>query len=109
MDRIFNFSAGPATMPTAVLEKAQKELLNFDQSGMSIMEMSHRSKAFEDVLARAKSGIISLLNVPDNYDVLFIACSNNKIFKTIMRIMFHNMVYYWLTTYFYHGFGNLSG
>ena len=65
MTRKFNFSAGPATLPLSVLKKAQQELLDYDHHGMSIMEMSHRSKAFDDVLNRAKSGIINLYHIPD--------------------------------------------
>lgn len=71
-NRIHNFSAGPAVLPLSVLEKAQKELLNFRGSGMSIIEMSHRSKAFESVLASAKDGIRRLLSVPENYEILFL-------------------------------------
>eukprot|EP01047_Picozoa_sp_COSAG01_P082619 COSAG01_NODE_16948_length_1191_cov_1.549451_1_plen_68_part_10 len=56
--RIFNFSAGPATLPLSVLEQAQAELLNFEDSGMSVMEMSHRSKPFEAVLERAKASLV---------------------------------------------------
>ncbi|RAP29869.1 3-phosphoserine/phosphohydroxythreonine aminotransferase [Candidatus Marinamargulisbacteria bacterium SCGC AG-414-C22] len=90
MNRIFNFSAGPATMPIEVLKKAQEELLNFDFSGMSVMEMSHRSKSFENVLERAKSGIISLLNVPDNYDVLFIQGGASLQFSMVAKNLFQN-------------------
>jgi len=71
-DRIHNFSAGPAVLPVSVLEKAQSELLNFQGSGMSIMEMSHRSKTFESVLEAAKSGVRDVLSIPDNYDILFL-------------------------------------
>ncbi len=70
--RIYNFSAGPATLPLAVLEKAQKELLNFQDQGMSIMEMSHRSSTFEAVLANAKNGIKDVLAVPDTHEILFL-------------------------------------
>lgn len=70
--RIHNFSAGPAVLPLPVLEKAQQSLLNFDNNGMSIMEMSHRSAAFEAVLAQAKEGIQTLLAVPDTHEVLFL-------------------------------------
>jgi phosphoserine aminotransferase len=71
-DRIFNFSAGPATMPLPVLETAQKELLNFNDSGMSVMEMSHRSKDFEAVLFACEQNIKDLYSVPDDYAVLFL-------------------------------------
>lgn len=70
--KIYNFSAGPAILPQEVLEKAQRELLSFDGIGMSVMEISHRSKAFADVLERAESGIRDLLNVPHDYRVLFL-------------------------------------
>ena len=70
--RIFNFSAGPATLPWELLTRAQEECWNYNNEGMSIMEMSHRSKTFEEVHAHAKQGLIDLLNIPDNYDVLFL-------------------------------------
>ncbi|MBI60389.1 3-phosphoserine/phosphohydroxythreonine aminotransferase [bacterium] len=70
--RIFNFSAGPATLPIDVLAKAQKEFTNYQDTGMSIMEMSHRSGVFEAVLDRAKSGIKELLDVPDTHEILFL-------------------------------------
>jgi len=69
---IFNFSAGPAILPTEVLETAQRNLLSFDGIGMSVMEISHRSKTFARVLGRAESGIRRLLEVPENYRVLFL-------------------------------------
>ncbi len=70
--RIFNFSAGPATLPEEILKIAQEDLLNFKGTGMSIMEMSHRSKVFEAVLNQAKSGLVSLLDIPDTHEVLFL-------------------------------------
>lgn len=70
--RIHNFSAGPAAIPLPVLKKAQGEFLNFQGTGMSIMEMSHRSKEFEAVLARAIAGVKNVLGVPDDYAILFI-------------------------------------
>ena len=70
--RIFNFSAGPATLPEEILKIAQENLLNFNNTGMSIMEMSHRSKVFELVLDQAKTGLIKLLNIPSTHDVLFL-------------------------------------
>jgi phosphoserine aminotransferase len=71
-ERIFNFSAGPAVLPVPVLEKAQSELRALPGVGMSILEISHRSKVFEDVLARAEADIRQLANVPPNYRVLFL-------------------------------------
>ena len=71
-ERIFNFSAGPAVLPVPVLEQAQSELMALPGVGMSILEVSHRSKVFEDVLARAEADIRKLANVPSNYRVLFL-------------------------------------
>ncbi|MDQ3323422.1 MAG: 3-phosphoserine/phosphohydroxythreonine transaminase [Acidobacteriota bacterium] len=71
-ERIYNFSAGPAILPTEVLEKAQREMLSLNGIGMSVMEISHRSKHFEPILAGALGGIRELLNVPENYRILFL-------------------------------------
>ena len=71
-ERIFNFSAGPAVLPVPVLEQAQRDLVSLPDVGMSILEVSHRSKVFEDVLARAEADIRQLAGVPSNYRVLFL-------------------------------------
>ncbi len=71
-ERIYNFSAGPAVLPVSVLEKAQGEMLSLNGIGMSVMEISHRSKHFEPILESAISGIRELLQVPDNYKILFL-------------------------------------
>ena len=71
-ERIFNFSAGPAVLPVPVLEEAQRELLSLPGVGMSVMEISHRSKTFDEIIGRAESGVRELLNVPDNYRILFL-------------------------------------
>jgi phosphoserine aminotransferase len=70
--RIYNFSAGPACLPLPVLEKAQSEMTSLGGIGMSVMEVSHRSKHFEPILESAGQGIRELLNVPDNYKILFL-------------------------------------
>ena len=70
--RIYNFSAGPAVLPTEVLEKAQSELLSLNGIGMSVMEISHRSEHFEPILASAEQGLRELLDVPENYKILFL-------------------------------------
>ena len=72
MSRIHNFNAGPAAMPQAVLEKAQSELLELAGSGMSVMEMSHRSKEFQQIVEGAEAGIRHLMGVPEEYVVLFL-------------------------------------
>lgn len=71
-DRVFNFSAGPCTLPVPVLEKARDELLNYRGTGMSVMEMSHRSKAYEAIIAKTEADLRTLMGVPDNYKVVFL-------------------------------------
>lgn len=71
-DRVYNFSAGPSMLPLAVLEKVQKELLNYDGSGQSVMEMSHRSKEFKKIAEEAEANLRKLMHIPDNYKVLFV-------------------------------------
>ena len=71
-DRSYNFSAGPATMPESVLEEIRDEMLNYRGSGMSVMEMSHRSKVYQQIIDEAEQDLRDLMNIPDNYKVLFI-------------------------------------
>jgi len=73
MTRIFNFCAGPATLPLPVLEKARDELLNFNGIGMSVMEISHRSAEFDEVADRAEACLRRLMSIPDDYAVMFLA------------------------------------
>lgn len=72
MERVYNFSAGPSMLPLSVLEKAQSELLCYRDSGMSVMEMSHRSKDYEPILNDAIATLRRLMKIPDNYKVLFL-------------------------------------
>ena len=72
MSRVFNFSAGPAALPTEVLERASEEMLDYQGTGMSVMEMSHRSPAFIEIAERAEAGLVELLAIPDDYQVLFL-------------------------------------
>jgi len=72
MNRIFNFSAGPAVLPVPVLEEAQRNLVELPGVGMSVLEISHRSKTFEDILARTEADVRALGKVPANYKVLFL-------------------------------------
>jgi phosphoserine aminotransferase len=71
-NRIHNFSAGPGALPVSVLEEAQKHLVDFHGAGLSVMEMSHRSSEFEGVLGATKASIKGLLNIPDEYEILFL-------------------------------------
>jgi len=72
MNRVYNFSAGPAVLPEEVLRQAAAEMLDYAGSGMSVMEMSHRSKEFEQIIADAEADLRKLMNIPDNYKVLFL-------------------------------------
>ena len=72
MSKVYNFSAGPSVFPKSVLETAQQELLDWQGSGMSVMEMSHRGKHFSIIAEALESDLRSLMAVPDNYKVLFL-------------------------------------
>ena len=72
MNRVYNFSAGPAAIPEPVLQQAQAELLDFRGTGMSVMEMSHRGKVFLDVAAEVERDFRDLLAIPANYKILFL-------------------------------------
>ena len=72
MQRVFNFAAGPACLPEAVLKKAQEEFMVYGTSGMNVMEMSHRSKDYQDIIQAAEADLRSLMGIPENYKVLFL-------------------------------------
>lgn len=71
MARVLNFSAGPSQLPLEVLEKAAREMTDYGNTGTSVMEMSHRSKAFEGILHKSKDDLRKLMNIPENYDILY--------------------------------------
>ena len=70
--RVLNFSAGPSTLPVPVLEKAAKQMLNYENSGMSVMEMSHRSSSYLDIFEKTKGLLKKVMNIPDDYKIVFI-------------------------------------
>ena len=72
MSRVYNFSAGPAVLPEEVLKEAADEMLDYQGSGQSVMEMSHRSKVYDNIIKEAEKDLRDLLNIPDNYKVLFL-------------------------------------
>ena len=72
MNRVYNFSAGPSMLPLSVLEKAQKDLICYGDSGMSVMEMSHRSPVYEEIIKDAEAKLRAVMSIPDNYKVLFL-------------------------------------
>ena len=83
MSRAFNFSAGPAMLPTAVIERAQAEMLDWHGSGMSVMEMSHRGKEYMSIAAQAEADLRALMNIPENYKVLFLQGGASQQFAMI--------------------------
>lgn len=96
--RVYNFSAGPAVLPEEVLKEAQKDLFEYKDSGMSVMEMSHRSKDFEDILFKAESDLRDLLAIPDNYKVLFLQGGGSTQFAMVpMNLMVNREADYILT------------
>ncbi len=72
MGRVYNFSAGPAVLPEEVLKEAAAEMLDYNGSGMSVMEMSHRSKVYDDIIKTAEADLRELMGIPENYEVLFL-------------------------------------
>ena len=98
MSRVFNFSAGPAVLPEEVLRTAQAEMLEYGNSGMSVMEMSHRSKDFEEILFTAENDLRTLMNIPGNYRVLFLQGGGCTQFAMIpMNLMRHKSADYIIT------------
>lgn len=92
MKRVYNFSAGPAVLPVPVLEKAAAEMLNYGNSGMSVMEMSHRSKDFQKIIDDAELNLRKLMNIPNNYKVLFLQGGATTQFSMIPLNLFKNKV-----------------
>ena len=86
MSRVYNFSAGPAVLPEEVLREAAEEMLDYKGTGMSVMEMSHRSKAFEDIIHTAEADLRELLHIPDNYKVLFLFCFQVFLVERILNV-----------------------
>ena len=88
MSRIYNFSAGPAVLPEEVLKEAAQEMLDYNGTGMSVMEMSHRSKAYDTIIKEAEQDLRDLLNIPDNYKVLFVQGGASLVFASVpMNLM----------------------
>ena len=90
MNRVYNFSAGPAMLPFDVLKECQDELLNYKNSGQSVMEMSHRSKIYDDIIKQAESDIRDVMNIPDNYKVLFLQGGASQFFAEVPMNMMKN-------------------
>lgn len=98
MSRVYNFSAGPAVLPEEVLKEAAEEMLDYNGTGMSVMEMSHRSKAFQEIIDTAEADIRELMNIPDNYKVLFLQGGASQQFAMIPMNLMKNGVADYIVT-----------
>ena len=98
MSRVYNFSAGPAVLPEEVLREAAEEMLDYNGTGMSVMEMSHRSKAFQEIIETAEADIRKLMNIPDNYKVLFLQGGASQQFAMIPMNLMKNGVADYIVT-----------
>ena len=98
MARVYNFSAGPSILPEVVLKQAAEEMLDYNGTGMSVMEMSHRSKAFEEIIQTAEQDLRDLMKIPDNYKVLFLQGGASQQFAAIpMNLMKNGVADYIIT------------
>lgn len=98
MARVYNFSAGPAVLPEEVLREAAAEMLDYKGTGMSVMEMSHRSKAYEAIIKEAEADLRDLMNIPDNYRVLFLQGGASQQFAMIPMNLMKNRVADYIVT-----------
>lgn len=98
MARVYNFSAGPAVLPEEVLKEAADEMLDYKGTGMSVMEMSHRSKAYQAIIDEAEKDLRELMNIPDNYKVLFLQGGASQQFAMIPMNLMKNKVADYIVT-----------
>ena len=98
MARVYNFSAGPAVLPEEVLQEAADEMLDYRGTGMSVMEMSHRSKAYDTIIKEAEADLRELMNIPDNYKVLFLQGGASQQFAMIPMNLMKNKVADYIVT-----------
>ena len=98
MARVFNFSAGPSVLPEVVLKQAADEMLDYKGSGMSVMEMSHRSKVYDNIIKEAEKDLRDLMDIPDNYKVLFLQGGASQQFAAIPMNLMKNGVADYIVT-----------
>ena len=98
MSRVYNFSAGPAVLPECVLKEAAEEMMDYKGTGMSVMEMSHRSKAYDEIIKTAEADLRELMNIPDNYKVLFLQGGASQQFAMIPMNLMKNKVADYIVT-----------
>lgn len=98
MSRVYNFSAGPAVLPEEVLQEARDEMIEYKDTGMSVMEMSHRSKAYDTIIKEAEQDLRDLMNIPNNYKVLFLQGGDSLLFAGVpMNLMKNGKAAYIIT------------
>ena len=98
MNRVYNFSAGPAVLPESVLQEAAAEMMNYRGTGMSVMEMSHRSKAYQAIIDEAEADLRKIMGIPDNYKVLFMQGGASQQFAMVpMNLMKNGVADYIIT------------
>ena len=98
MSRVYNFSAGPAVLPVEVLKEAQEEMLDYRGCGLSVMEMSHRSSMFQEIIDEAEADLRDLLHIPDNYKVLFLQGGGALQFSAVPMNLMKNGVADYIVT-----------
>ena len=98
MSRVYNFSAGPAVLPEEVLREAQEEMMEYKDSGMSVMEMSHRSKVFQNIIDEAEADFRELVHIPEHYKVLFLQGGASLQFAMIPMNLMKNRVADYIVT-----------
>ena len=98
MARVYNFSAGPAVLPEEVLQEVADEMLDYNGTGMSVMEMSHRSKAYQEIIDTAEADLRELMNIPDNYKVLFLQGGAHLQFAMVPMNLMKNKVADYIVT-----------
>ena len=98
MSRVYNFSAGPAVLPEPVLKEVAAEMMDYQGSGMSVMEMSHRSPEFQKIIDDAEQDLRDLMNIPDNYKVLFLQGGASQQFAMIPMNLMKNGVADYIVT-----------
>ena len=98
MSRVYNFSAGPAVLPEPVLKELAEEMMDYQGCGMSVMEMSHRSPEFQKIIDEAEQDLRDLMNIPDNYKVLFLQGGASQQFAMIPMNLMKNGVADYIVT-----------
>ena len=98
MSRVYNFSAGPAVLPEEVLREAAEEMLDYRGTGMSVMEMSHRSKPFQEIIDTAEADLRDLMKIPEDYEVLFLQGGASQQFAAVPMNLMKNGVADYIVT-----------